>query len=148
MRVPMFRALIFLVAGLLILGAACDTVDLGPLPADVNACRPSQQFFLDHVWPEFLAKDYGGKHCYDANCHDAASRQALTIPPPTSPPMVPLPPDWAMVYRSATEQTQCTNAEASALVTHPDGQVTHGGGMLISPTGPEVTIVKMWVTAP
>ena len=49
---------------------ACETVDLGPPPADVNACRPSQAFFIEQIWPNFLAKEYdGGKHCSaDRDC--------------------------------------------------------------------------------
>src|SRR5207253_5779326 len=62
---PMTRAQPLL---LLLLVCACDTVDLGPALADVNACRPSQSFFTEQIWPNFLAKDYGGKHCYDARC--------------------------------------------------------------------------------
>ena len=39
----------------------CGTVDVGPPLADVNACRPSETFFAEQVWPNFLDKDYGGK---------------------------------------------------------------------------------------
>jgi hypothetical protein len=135
-------------AALLLLFAACDTVDVGPQPADVNACRPSQQYFLDHVWPEYLNKDYGGVHCWDARCHDASSPRVLKVPPPTSAPGIPLPPDWEMVYRSASEQTECTNVKSSPILTHPDGEVTHGGGMLIAQGGPEWLVIVNWVTAP
>src|SRR4029453_6959404 len=96
-----------MVAGLLrlvplgVLG--CDTVDLGVPPADVNACRPSQQFFYERVWPEYLGKDHGGKRCSDARCHDAASPRLLLLPTPQSAPTLPLPADWAAVYKAATE---------------------------------------------
>jgi hypothetical protein len=43
---------------------------------------------------------------------------------------------------------QCSNVRASALLTNPSGQVTHGGGKLIEPNGPEATLIEMWVTAP
>ena len=33
---------------------------------DVNACRPSQGFFCERVWPEVLAGGYGGKRCSDS----------------------------------------------------------------------------------
>ena len=36
----------------------CSTVDLGDPPADVNACRPSQQYFYDQI-----AKLFAGGHC-------------------------------------------------------------------------------------
>jgi hypothetical protein len=141
----MLRALVFAAT---LVGIGCDTVDLGGSPADVNACRPSQTFFVDKIWPEFLGKSYGAVHCYDARCHDPGSGRALVIVPPTTMGMVPLPPDWAALYRSAAEQTQCTSALSSPLVTRPDGRQTHGGGMLIQPGGPEEVLVQMWVTAP
>ncbi|HEY0714692.1 MAG TPA: hypothetical protein VGF45_18570, partial [Polyangia bacterium] len=59
--------------GALALIAACDTVDVGDPPADVNACRPDQRFFYERVWPGFLGKDNGGRRCSDARCHDASS---------------------------------------------------------------------------
>ena len=46
--------------------------------------RPSQTFFVEQVWPNFLSKDYGGKHCSDASCHDAGSGRQLVLTPPTS----------------------------------------------------------------
>jgi hypothetical protein len=128
--------------------ATCGTVDLGPPPADVNACRPSQAFFLERIWPEFLNKDYGGRRCNDGGCHDAAGRQSLVLTAPASAPGLPLPADWAAVYRSATEQMRCTNVASSPLLTHPDGRSPHGGMQLIEPEGPEEMLVKMWVTAP
>jgi hypothetical protein len=139
-----------------LLGAAwvgtlgCDTVDLGPPPADVNLCHPSQLFFVQQIWPNFLAKDYGGKRCGDARCHDASSGRQLVLPPPTSPAPsgLPLPDDWAALYKSTIEQMQCTDVKSSPLLTHPDGEVTHGGGALIAPDGPEVTLVTMWVSSP
>jgi hypothetical protein len=126
--------------------AGCSTVDLGTPPADVNACRPGQQFFVDEIWPNFLAKDYGGKHCYDSSCHNGG--KALTIPPPTNPPAIPFPPDWAANYKSASENMQCSNVRSSPLLTNPSGVVPHGGGKLIDPNGPEATLIQMWVTQP
>jgi hypothetical protein len=125
---------------------ACSSVDLGDPPADVNACRPSQQFFIDEIWPNVLAKDYGGRHCYDASCHDGG--KALSIPPPpaTSVAMIPLPSDWAANYLSASENMQCSNVQSSPLLANPSGLVTHGGGKLFEPTGPEAKLLEMWVT--
>jgi hypothetical protein len=137
------------------LAVACDTVDLGPVPADVNACRPSQAFFVSDIWPMFLTMDYGGKHCSDSNCHGAASTNSLRL---INPPLtggdgmggaaVPLTGDWAANYRSVAEQMNCSNVAASKLLTLPSGQRTHGGGALISPTGPEAMLIKMWVSQP
>ena len=127
--------------------AACDTVAIGPPLADVNACRPSPAFFIDQVWPNFLAKDYGGKRCSDARCHDVGSGRLLVLAPPTSQPAIPLPPDWAAVYKSASEQTECTHVRSSALLARPAGLQTHGGGKLIDVDGPEAVILQMWVAA-
>jgi hypothetical protein len=129
-------------------GTGCTSVDLGSPPADINACRPGQQFFIDQIWPNVLSKDYGGKHCYDSSCHDQASGRPLTLQVPTSTPMVPLPADWMADYLSASEEMQCSNAAASELVTRPDGERTHGGGMLFQQNGPEATLLEMWVTQP
>lgn len=133
-------------AGLMVLAAACDTVDVGPPLADVNACRPSPTFFVQEIWPNFLAKDYGGKRCSDRACHDAGSGRQLVLTPPTSAGTVPLPPDWAVLYKSVTEQLLCTNVASSPLLTRPDGRQTHGGGRMIDQNGPEATLVKMWVS--
>ena len=136
-----------LVVGLMGLAAACDTVDLGDPPADVNACRPSQRFFIERVWPEFLSQDYGGKRCSDARCHDVASPRELRLPVPTSAPGLPLPPDWLAIYRSATEQMSCANPSTSPLVNRPSVS-DHGGGQLITAGGAETTLIQMWVSAP
>ncbi len=127
--------------------AACGTVDLGPTPADVGACRPSKEFFVNEIWPNFLNKDYGGKRCYDSNCHGAGSRQVLILEPPSSAPSVPLNPAWEALYKSVTEHVLCTNVDSSRLITKPDGRQAHGGLKLIEPDGPEETLVKMWVLA-
>src|SRR4051794_40419353 len=84
-------------------GAApsCGVVDLGPPPADLNACLPSEKFFAQRIWPEFLSKDYGGRHCYDGGCHGAGSPQLMVLAPPAGAPTFPLQPDWMMVYQAA-----------------------------------------------
>jgi hypothetical protein len=125
---------------------ACDTVDLGAPPADVNACRPSPQFFYERIWPEFLGKDYSGRHCSDTRCHDASSPRVLLLPAPTSAPGLPLPNDWAAVYLAATRQMSCTNVSSSPLIARPSSP-THGGTMLIEVNGAEAALVRMWVEA-
>jgi len=128
--------------------SACGTVALGDPPADVNACRPSQAFFVSDVWPSVLAKDYGGKTCGDPRCHDRASGRQLLVVTPTSAPGVPLPADWQADYLSASSQMECTDAKSSPLYTRAAGLQTHGGGKLIEPDGPEALILQMWVAAP
>jgi hypothetical protein len=139
-----------LAAALGALVAACETVDLGAPPSDVNACRPSQQFFIDEIWPNVLSADYGGKHCYDSKCHDAASGRPLTlvVPPANEPAAIPLPPTWAKNYRSATEQMNCANPSSSDLILLPTNTRTHGGGQLFKTTDPEALSIQMWVTVP
>ena len=136
-----------LVAAVICSGAGpCETVDLGPPPADVNACRPSQQFFIDEIWPNVLAKDYGGKHCYDASCHDMGSGRPLTLTVVSGPGTIPFPADWALDYRSASEQMNCSNVSASDLLSLPTGQRTHGGGKLFDVNDPEALAIQMWPT--
>jgi hypothetical protein len=126
----------------------CTSVDLGEPPADVNACRPSQDFFVNEIWPNFLDKDYGGKKCADSSCHAVSAGRPLSLLMPATPATLPLTLDWAANYRSVTENMQCSNVRSSALLVNPSGQVTHGGGKLIEPNGPEATLIEMWVTAP
>jgi hypothetical protein len=133
--------------------AACQTVDLGAPPADINACRPSQDFFVQQIWPNVLNKDYGGKKCSDATCHDPASGKPLTLISnpmpaldPTMPAPIPLPEDWANNYRSTTEQMSCSDVSASNLIIYPTATRPHGGGMLFGVMSPEALLIQTWVT--
>jgi hypothetical protein len=132
----------------LLLAAGCDTVDLGTPPADVNACRPSQQYFIDTIWPMVLDVDYGGKRCNDSGCHDRTSGRPLTLVNPVVPGALPLPMDWANNYRSTTEQMNCANVESSPLIMFPTGQRVHGGKTLFASDSNEVTLIKAWISAP
>ena len=132
----------------LVLGVGCDTVDLGTPPADVNACRPSQAYFVETIWPMVLDVDYGGKRCNDSGCHDLASGRPLTLVAPVLPSALPLPMDWANNYRSTTEQMNCSNVGASALIMFPTGQRPHGGQTLFAPDSEQVTLIKAWISAP
>jgi hypothetical protein len=132
----------------LVVLAGCDTVDLGATPADTPFCRPSQPFFASDVWPSFLGKDYSGKHCYDATCHDGTSGGALNLTPPSSALAFPLDSAWQKVYQNATFFTECTIPRSSPILEKPDGLETHRGGVLISPTGPEVDLIVQWVMMP
>jgi hypothetical protein len=126
----------------------CDTVDLGNPPSDINACRPSQQFFIDEIWPNYLAKDYGGKHCYDSACHGALAPNALDLMDPMTAGTIPLTDVWAANYMSATEEMSCSNVSASKLIEYPAGVRVHGGGKLIEPDGPEAMLIIMWISQP
>ena len=144
------------VAALTSLGA-CQTVKLGDPPADVNACQPGQQWFVNRIWPNFLGQDYGGKHCYDASCHGAGSTTAMTLTDisaevqslmsMTSLPN-PLPPDVLADYTQAAQRMNCSDVLDSALLLLPEGFQVHGGGMLIMQGGPEEMVVKQWVMMP
>ena len=142
------RRALFVAAVPLLIAVACETVDLGKPPSDVNACRPSQQFFVDEIWPNFLAKDYGGVHCYDSTCHGGLAPNALDLIVPTAAATIPLTGDWANNYRTATEQMNCSNVAASKLLVYPTDIMDHGGGKIIEPDGPEATLIKMWISQP
>lgn len=133
-------------------GGGCGIVALGDPPADTNACRPSQSFFVDRVWGEFLDTPHNGKLCRDSGCHDVASGRLLRLVAPTSTPTIPLAAgsDWEMNYRSAAQQMICTNVRGSELFTRPAGLTVHGSnGALIDPvSGPEGPLLDMWVAAP
>jgi hypothetical protein len=148
-------AVVALAAAAATTGAACDTVDLGAPPADVNACRPSQSYFVTDVWPNVLNVPHGGKKCSDASCHDtvtAAGGFGLIANPqpaldPAMPPPMPLPDDWAMNYLKASQQMTCTDVAASNLIIYPTGMHMHGGGQLFTASSMEVTTLKDWVSA-
>jgi hypothetical protein len=139
--------------------AACETVNLGEPPADINACRPSQSYFVygtamdggtnNGIWQDVLGKDYGGKHCHDSACHGAGSKNSLklTVPscvPPGCNPPLPLTLEWADNYRAVAEQMNCANVSASRLLTLPSGLQTHGGGKLFDVTDPEADVIIGW----
>lgn len=139
---------LLLAAALLGGAAGCDTVDLGAPPADVNLCQPSQQFFVDQIWPNFLGNTYNGKHCYDSSCHGPGSTAPMTLTLPVEPSAVPLPMDWANDYTQATQRLNCADPLDSDLLIYPENEVPHGGQMLILPSGPEAMLVQMWIGAP
>jgi hypothetical protein len=126
----------------------CTSVDLGTPPADVNACRPGQQFFADQIWPMVLDKDYSGVKCSDSGCHGPATTTPLRLLPVQPPAPIPLTGDWAANYIAASEEMQCTNVRGSALFVNPTGQVVHGGKKLFDANSPEATLLEMWVTQP
>lgn len=137
-------ALLLFLAGL---AGGCDTVDLGTPPADVNACTPSQMWFVDQIWPNFLGKDYNGRHCYDSDCH-GNSNTPLTLVNPVEAGSLPLPADWASNYKAAASEMNCADVLDSALLLLPENVQVHGGNQLIMKGGPEEMLVQQWVTQP
>jgi hypothetical protein len=143
-----WRSVVLLGAVAVAIGG-CSTVDVGAPPADINACRPSQSYFVNEVWPNYLTKDYGGKTCADANCHGAGASSALKIPTPTSIPSLPLlsGSDWFADYLSASQEMSCTDVTGSPLYEKPAGLLSsHSGGTLFAPGGPEFDLLQAWVT--
>jgi hypothetical protein len=131
--------------------AGCSTVDVGDPPADVNACRPSQQLFVDQVWPSYLAQSYSGKTCGDASCHASSNRPLHIVAPISTPtPTVPFAAgsDWDLLYQSAANQMNCSDVAGSELYTKPSGLSQHDGGKLFEPAGPELTLLTRWVAGP
>jgi hypothetical protein len=141
-----------LAAAFVAAAGGCDTVDEGSPPADFNRCRPSQAYFRDEIWPNFLDMPYGGRKCADAACHSAQAGRELALNPnlpPTMPEPIPFTSaEWIANYTSATNQMNCANVSSSLLLTKPSAQVNHGGQMLIDPNGPEATLIIMWVSQP
>lgn len=127
--------------------AGCESVDLGAPPAGLNACRPSQQFFLDEISLNVLEKDHGGRTCSDGGCHDGASGRLFTYIP-AGPGTLPLTGPWEANYLSASNQMNCSNVGASLLLTKPTEAVLHGGRRLFEPNAPEAELIRMWVSQP
>jgi hypothetical protein len=165
-----WRTTLFLVAAAPALGAvACETVDLGNPPSDINACRPSQSYFVygtsadgggnNGIWRDLLDKDYGGKKCHDSACHGTGSTNSLRLTPPTCVPQMPMDPacpvpipltgEWADNYKSAAEEMNCSNVAASKLLEFPSGIQNHGGGKLFDRNAPnaEPDLIIGWVGA-
>ena len=162
------RTVLFLMAAPALAALACETVDLGNPPSDINACRPSQSYFVygtsadgggnNGIWRDLLDKDYGGKKCHDSACHGAGSTNSLRLEAPTCVPQMPMDPLcpvpipltglWADNYRSAAEEMNCSNVAASKLLVYPTDIMDHGGGKIIEPDGPEATLIKMWISQP
>ena len=142
-------------AGLVVGGllGACETVDLGAPPADVNACRPSQIFFVQKIWPDVLNATYGGKHCADSQCHGVGSQNSFTLIAnpqpaiaPTAPVPMPLPDDWLQNYLSTSQEMDCDDPSSSQLILTPTSP-NHGGTMLFPVASMESTEIEAWVSA-
>jgi hypothetical protein len=166
----------FLAGAPALIALACQTVDLGQPPSDINACRPSQSYYVFGpgaadagasdgggnmgIWTDVLTKAYdaGGttRHCSDQACHGSGSTNSLKLAMPSCLPAManmgctiplPLTMEWADNYRATAEQMNCANVMSSKLIAMPGGIQPHGGGKLFDPAGPEASIIIGWVGA-
>ena len=155
--------------GVALIAVACQTVDLGEPPSDINACRPSQSYFVygpnadagvsdggtnQGIWTDILSHDFGGKHCIDQACHGSASTNSLKLTMPGCLPNtgcsipIPLTMEWADNYRAATEQMNCSSVMSSKLLAEPTGILPgHAGGILFSTTSSQADVIIGWVGA-
>jgi hypothetical protein len=166
------RALLLLAAAAPALaGAGCYTVDLGMPPSDINACRPSQSYYVygtsadggvsdadsnQGIWTEVLTHDFGGRHCVDTACHGSGSTNSLKLATsncqpfnaamPCNPP-IPLTQEWADDYRATAEQMNCSSVMASKLLAKPTGQLNHFPGKLFDLTDKQAGVIIGWVGA-
>lgn len=114
-----------LAASALLLGlAGCPTVDLGDSPPDVGLCRPDRQYYIDVIWPRFLAPAQTARSCVGAiGCHDSQTgRSALRL-------SGNVPADHDRNYQVVTRFLNCSTPMASELLTKPlAGIEAHQGG--------------------
>ncbi len=102
----------------------CPTVDLGDTPPDIGQCRPDRQYYIDVIWPRYLAPSAPAKSCVAASgCHDAQTgRSALRL-------TTALPVDHDSNYQVVTRFLNCSTPSASQLLTKPlAGLEAHQGG--------------------
>ncbi len=134
-------ALACLVAGLLLTG--CPTVDLGDTPPDIGQCRPDRQYYIDVIWPRYLAPAAAPRSCVAASgCHEAQSgRSALRL-------STALPIDHDGNYQIVTRFLNCSTPSASQLLTKPlAGIEAHQGGDLF-PNSNDAAVIDFqgWFT--
>jgi|KBSMisStandDraft_5_1062788.scaffolds.fasta_scaffold1114519_2 hypothetical protein len=167
------RRSLLIVGGPLLLAVACQTVDLGQPPSDINACRPSETYYVygpsadagvgdagtnGGIWTDVLTKEFNvsgtTRHCNDQACHGSGSTNSLRLSLPGCLPTdpnctipIPLTMEWADNYRATSEQMNCANVMSSKLIALPGGIQPHGGGKLFEPDGPEASIIIGWVGA-
>jgi hypothetical protein len=104
--------------------AGCPTVDLGDTPPDIGQCRPDRQYYIDVIWPRYLAPATAARSCVAASgCHEAQSgRSALRLSTAT-------PVDHDRNYQVVTRFLNCSTPLASELLTKPlAGIEVHQGG--------------------
>lgn len=125
------------VAGVLLLAlAGCPTVDLGDSPPDVGLCRPDRQYYIDVIWPRFLAPATPARSCVGATgCHEAQSgRSALRL-------STNVPTEHDRNYQIVTRFLNCSTPLASELLTKPlAGVEAHQGGDIF-PSSADAAVV-------
>lgn len=116
--------------------AGCPTVDLGDTPPDIGQCRPDRQYYIDVIWPRFLAPAQPTRSCVAAaGCHDAQSgRSALRLS--TVAPI-----EHDRNYQVVTRFLNCSTPLASELLTKPlAGIEAHQGGDIF-PSSADAAVV-------
>lgn len=130
----------FLLASLVCL-TGCPTVDLRDTPPDIGQCRPDRQYYIDVIWPRYLAPSAPAKSCVAASgCHEAQSgRSALRL-------STAMPVDHDRNYQVVTRFLNCSTPSASPLLTKPlAGVEAHQGGDLFPDTNdPAVVEFQAW----
>lgn len=104
--------------------SGCPTVDLGDTPPDIGQCRPDRQYYIDVIWPNYLAPSAAARSCVAASgCHDAQTgRSALRLSSAA-------PVDHERNYQVVTRFLNCSTPLSSELVTKPlAGIEAHQGG--------------------
>jgi hypothetical protein len=123
--------------------AGCPTVDLGDTPPDIGQCRPDRQYYIDVIWPRYLAPAAPARSCVAASgCHEAQTgRSALRLS--TAAPV-----DHDRNYQVVTRFLNCSTPTASELLTKPlAGIEAHQGGDLFpSAADPAVIDFEGWFT--
>jgi hypothetical protein len=124
--------------------AGCPTVDLGDSPPDVGQCRPDRQYYIDVIWPRYLAPSAPAeiaRSCVAASgCHESQSgRSALRL-------LTGLPVDHDRNYQVVTRFLNCSTPLASELLTKPlAGIEAHQGGDIFpAATDPAVVDFQGW----
>ncbi len=120
--------------------AGCPTVDLGDQPADVGQCRPDKTYFVDVLWPKFIAPADVNRSCVGkSGCHAATTgRSALRL---TVNPV-----NYDTNYQVITRFLNCQSPSNSPLLTKPlAGMDAHlGGDIFLSTSDPAVADFEGW----
>jgi hypothetical protein len=104
--------------------SGCPTVDLGDTPPDIGQCRPDRQYYIDVIWPNYLAPAAPARSCVAATgCHaEVSGRSALRL-------SIAQPIDHDRNYQVVTRFLNCSTPLSSELLTKPlAGIEAHQGG--------------------
>ena len=139
----MKRWLMFLVPPAALFAGGCPTVDLGDEPVAPGACRPSEGYYRDVVWPDYLAPESPERSCVSApGCHrdtDGRSALRLIVEEPLSDQ------DHRTNYDVVTSFLSCGSPQTSPLLSKPEeGRNPHGGGDIFGPDSEPYWIFLDW----